>query len=108
MKVIIVGGFDLAMNKIMSNPDKQIFGVINKERALDNPKVIGSIESGFEIAGAFIDMPKVGERFNIAHKVGEDKVKLFSTSPIAEIIYATDMEVKFKTDNSIYLLVTPK
>jgi hypothetical protein len=96
------------MHKIMTNPGMHILGVVTKEGDSDTPLVPGNVEIGREVQGVFVDYPKVGERFNIAHRNEERSLKLFSTSPVAEIIYQTDMEVKFKTDNSIYLLVIPK
>jgi hypothetical protein len=97
-----------AMHKIMTRPDKHIIGVVVKESELDNAPVPNNIKTGREVQGVFVDAPKMGERFNIAYTSGESGLRLFSTSPVAEIIYQTDMEVKFKTDNSIYLLVMPK
>ena len=96
------------INRIMSEPDKQIGCVLLKEEGVESPEVPDNIEDGFEIAGVLRDFPEVGMRFNMVHRSENRGLKLFSTSPVVDIIYATDMEVKFKTLNSVYLLVTPK
>lgn len=95
------------LTRILSDPAKQIHCVLNKEKELENAEIPDNIEVGFEVAGVLRDFPEVGKRFNIVHPTSVG-LKLFSTSEVQEIIYATDMEVKFKTINSIYLLVTPK
>ncbi|MEK6828571.1 MAG: hypothetical protein AABY15_00395 [Nanoarchaeota archaeon] len=96
------------INRIMSDPEKQIPCVLGKEGDVENPEVPDNVEVGLEIQGVLRDLPEIGQRFNMVHRSQERGFKLFSTSPVVDIIYATDMEVKFRTQNSIYLLVTPK
>lgn len=89
--------------KMLNNKEKLIPGVISKESEVESPVVAGNIPEGHEIEGMILDTPEIGKRFNMLKRSG-----FFSTSPVQEIIYSTDMEVKFKTDNSVYLLVMPK
>ena len=89
--------------KLMNNQEKLFPAVISKESELEDAMVPNNIPEGHEVKGMMLDKPKVGRRFNMLKPSG-----MFSTSPVAEIVYSTDMEIKFKTDNSIYLLVMPK
>lgn len=96
------------INRIMSEPERHILCVLSKEDELEDPEVPNNIDVGHEICGVLRDLPQVGQRFNMVHQKESGGISLFSTSPVVSIIYSTDMEIKFKTMNSIYLLVMPK
>jgi hypothetical protein len=62
-----------------------------------------NIQKGFQVEGELMNgKPTVGESLWIDHDPSSDKA--FATSMITEIIHDNDIECKFKTLNSTYLL----